>query len=125
MPQDLAQRSPGFLGRQFENRKASERPAEKNIAVPRRIILHPTPEFGQRVDPLMRLIADNQTGVDGSDRCADDPIRFDAGLMQRLIDTRLIGSKGAPALEDERDLGRLPSLHHPAVEIGCVWSGSV
>src|SRR5215469_11145858 len=54
--------------------------------------LHSVPELVEFGEAILRLIARNDAGVDGADRCADDPIRFNPRLVQRLIDTNLIGT---------------------------------
>ena len=53
---------------------------------------------------MLRLIARDQAGIDGADRGADDPVRLDAGLVQRLIDTGLIGAERTAALQHQDDL---------------------
>src|SRR5262245_65670805 len=53
---------------------------------------------------MLGLVARDQTGVDGADRRADDPIRLDPRLMQGLIDARLVGAERAAALKDKDDL---------------------
>src|SRR3954470_6859393 len=64
--------------------------AGKHIAkIPERILLHPLPEFPQARQTVLRRVAGNQTGIDGANRGADDPVRLDARLMQRLIDAGL------------------------------------
>ena len=68
---------------------------------------HPVPELLQPGQAILRLVAGDQAGVDGADRCADDPVGLDAGLVQRLIDAGLIGAERAAALEDENDLASL------------------
>ena len=45
--------------------------------------------------PVFRLVAGDQAGVDGADRCADDPIWLDFGFMHGLINPGLIGAKRA------------------------------
>src|SRR5581483_1795382 len=50
------------------------------------------------------LIAGNQRRVDGADRGADYPVGLDAGLMQRLVDARLVGAKRTATLEHEHNL---------------------
>src|SRR5262245_32704813 len=60
-------------------------------------LLHPLPEFLEAREPVLRLVAGDQTRIDGADRGADDPVRLDAGLMQRLIDAGLVGAEGAAA----------------------------
>ena len=42
--------------------------------------------------------------IDGADRGADQPVRLDAGIVQRLIDAALIGAERAAALQHEHDL---------------------
>ena len=56
--------------------------------------------------PVLRRIAGDQAGVDGADRGADDPVRLDAGLMQRLVDAGLVGAERAAALQHQHDLAR-------------------
>ena len=53
---------------------------------------------------MLGLVARDQTGVDGADRRADDPIRLHPRLMQGLIDARLVGAERAAALENKDDL---------------------
>jgi len=58
--------------------------AGKYIAeTPDWILLHPLPEFLQPQQAILRCIAGDQTGIDGADRCPDDPVRLDPGLVQR------------------------------------------
>src|SRR5262249_55428736 len=54
--------------------------------------LHSVPELVEFGEAIPRLIACNDAGVNGADRGADDPIRLDPRLVQRLIDTNLIGT---------------------------------
>ena len=68
---------------------------------------HPAPEFLQPLQTIFGLVAGNEARVDGTDGRADDPVRLDAGLMQGLIDARLIGAERAAALKDEDDLALL------------------
>ena len=85
--------------------------ARKDVAkTPDRILLHPLPEFAQPRQPVLRRIAGDQAGVDGADRGADDPVRLDAGLVQRLIDAGLIGAERAAALQHQHDLARQSDL---------------
>src|SRR6516162_8538082 len=65
---------------------------------------HPAPEFLQPVEAMLGLVARDQTGVDGADRRADDPIRLRPRLMEGLIDARLVGAERAAALENKDDL---------------------
>jgi hypothetical protein len=44
---------------------------------------------------VLRLVARDQRCVDGADRGADDPIPLDSRLMQRLIDSALVGALAA------------------------------
>ena len=49
-------------------------------------------------------VAGDQCGVDGADRRADHPIGLDAGCVQCLVHTDLVGAECAAALEDQHDL---------------------
>ena len=64
----------------------------------------PPPELLQPAEALRRLVAGNQGAVDRTDRGADDPIRLDAALGQRLIDAGLIGAERAAALKHQHGL---------------------
>ena len=57
---------------------------------PDRTLLHPFPELLQAGQTVFRRIARDQAGIDGADRGADDPVRLDAGFVQRLVDAGLI-----------------------------------
>ena len=83
--------------------------AGKDVAkTPDRVLLHPLPEFPQPRQPVLRRIAGDQAGIDGADRGADDPVRLDAGFVQRLIDAGLVGAERAAALQHQHDLaGRI------------------
>jgi hypothetical protein len=82
--------------------------AGKNVAkFPDRILLHLLPEFAQTRQPVLRRVAGDQAGIDGADRGADNPVRLDAGLMQRLVDAGLEGAQRAAALQHQHDLPRL------------------
>src|SRR5688500_15082107 len=69
--------------------------------MPHRLVRHALPELAQSRQSVFRLIAGDQASVDGPDRRADDPVRLDAHLMQRLVDARLISAERAAALKDE------------------------
>ena len=71
---------------------------------PERAALHAAPEFLQSGETMLDGVAANDASVDGTDRGADDPVRFDAGLMQRFIDAALVSPERAAALHDEHDL---------------------
>src|SRR5262245_47388779 len=71
---------------------------------PELLAAHASPEFLQSLEPVRRLVAGDQTGIDRADRCADDPIRLDAGLVEGLIDPSLVGPERAATLEYEDDL---------------------
>ena len=82
--------------------------ARKDVAkTPDRVLLHLLPELAQPRQPVLRRVARNQARVDRADRGADDPVRFDAGLVQRLVDARLIRAERAAALQHKYDLARL------------------
>src|SRR5262249_35008066 len=53
-------------------------------------------------------------GVDGADRNSGDPIRVEIHLRQRLVHACLIGTKGAPALEQQRDTFEGRTVSHAA-----------
>src|SRR5260221_4579850 len=91
-------------GRPVRRRAAKHRPVRQT---PELLAPHTTPEFLQPVEAILGLVARDQTGVDGADRRADDPIRLDPGFMQCLIDARLVGAERAAALEDKDDLPML------------------
>ena len=57
-----------------------------------------------RVKPILRLVAGDETRVDGADRGPDDPVRLDPGFMQRLVDAGLVGPERAAALKHQHDL---------------------
>ena len=79
--------------------------ARKELAeIPDLLLLHALPEFAQARQPVLGLVAGDQAGIDGADRGADDPVRLDAGLVQGLVDARLIRAKRAAALQHEDDL---------------------
>ena len=73
----------------------------------RRSLFDAPPEFLQLAEPILRLVAGDQAGVDRADRRADHPIGLDAGLVQRLVDAGLVGAERAAALQDEDDLAAL------------------
>ena len=58
-------------------------------------------------EPVLRLVAGDDGGVDRADRRSDQPVGLDPGLVQRLVDAGLIGSERPAALEDEDDLAEL------------------
>ena len=72
---------------------------------------HAVPEFLQHGQTLVRRIAGDQGRVDGADRGADDPVGLDAGFVQRLVDSGLVGAERAATLEDEHDLAGVGSNH--------------
>ena len=61
------------------------------------------PERPQPLQPQGRRIAGDDGAVDGADRYARYPVRFESGFLKRLVDTRLIGAQRTAALQDERD----------------------
>jgi hypothetical protein len=76
---------------------------------PDRALLHPPPEFAQSRQAVVRYVAGNQARINSADRCADDPVRLDPRLMQRLIDTGLIRAQRTATLQYENDLpGKRP-----------------
>src|SRR5450755_1261090 len=79
---------------------------ENAAEIPGRVLLHPFPEFLQAREPGLRLIAGDQARIDRPDRGADDPVRLDAGFVERLIDAGLIGAERTAALQHQHDLPR-------------------
>jgi hypothetical protein len=55
---------------------------------------------------MLRFIARDQTGINRSDRGTDNPIRLDAGFVQRLINAGLIGAERPAALQHKHNLAR-------------------
>ena len=49
-------------------------------------------------------IAGDQACIDRADRRADDPVRFNAVFVQRVIDARLVGAERTSALQNQDDL---------------------
>jgi hypothetical protein len=81
--------------------------ARKGAAeIPDRGLLHAPPEFLQPRQAVLRRVAGDQAGVDRPDGGADNPVRLDSGLVQRLIDTRLVRSENAAALQHQDDLAK-------------------
>src|SRR5271166_3732432 len=66
--------------------------------------LHSPPELVEPGEAILRPVACNDARVDGADRGANDPIRFDTRLVQRLVYTNLVGAERSAALEDEHHL---------------------
>src|SRR5260370_2037040 len=76
---------------------------------PERAALHAAPEFLQSGETMLDGVAANDASIDGTDRGADDPVRFDAGLIQRFIDAALVSPERPAALPDGHDLA-LPRI---------------
>src|SRR5262245_6111170 len=71
---------------------------------PQFLAAHAPPKLLQPLETVLGLIASNKARVDGADRGADDPVRLDLRLVQRLIDTGLVSAQCAAALKDENRL---------------------
>ena len=71
---------------------------------PEGAVLHAPPEFFELRKTVLDLVAGDEARIDGADRGADQPVGLDARLVQRLIDTALIGAKRTSALQHEHDL---------------------
>jgi hypothetical protein len=95
----------GPLGPFGELRLAQPR-CEKRRLLPPRLEFQPSPELVQALESLFRRIAGNDAGIDRPTRNSNHPVRFDAGLVERLVDPALIGVESAAALEGENDLAR-------------------
>src|SRR6185312_8178260 len=59
------------------------------------------PERAQLCDPLLGWITGDDGGIDGADRDAGNPIRMESRLREGFVDSRLVGAKGAAALEEQ------------------------
>ena len=73
-------------------------------AIPGVIALHTRPEFAYRLQAPLWRVAGDQARIDGADRGADDPIRFDTCLVQGLINPDLVSPERTPSLQHEHDL---------------------
>jgi hypothetical protein len=82
---------------------------------PDRMLLHLLPELAQARQTVLRRVARDQAGIDRADRGADNPVRLDAGFMQRLVDAGLIGAKRAAALQHQHDLPGVGFAERPHV----------
>lgn len=71
----------------------SPRPADELARFARKYRYHPEMTAGR--GNLYR----DKGRIDGSDRDAGDPIRREPRLGQRLVDARLVGTKGAAPLQ--------------------------
>ncbi|MGY2934247.1 hypothetical protein ACVWZ6_003849 [Bradyrhizobium sp. GM6.1] len=92
---------------------------KRGAQIPDRILLHPFPELLQAQQPLVRRVARNEPRIDGADRGADDPVRLDAGLVQRLVHPGLIGSECTAALKHQHHLaGQI--LRHAGIALHIV-----
>src|SRR5262249_11119431 len=90
--------------------------------------LDAAPEFPQSFEPAVRLVAGDETGVDGPDRRSDDPVRLDAGFVQRLIDAGLISPERAATLQHQNDLaaggrGRMAARRLRPARGDRIWNG--
>jgi len=81
---------------------------------------HPAPEFFKARQASLRRIAGNEAGIDGSDRGADHPVRFNAGLAEGLVDADLISTERPAALEHENDLPEGCAIEFHRIRHGCV-----
>jgi hypothetical protein len=72
--------------------------------IPRHRGRHHLPELFQPVDAFLAFIAGDDRGVDGADRNARDPFRFEPGPAQRMKGACLIGAERAATLQDQHAL---------------------
>ena len=75
---------------------------------------HGFPEIPKSFHPLFRGVTGDDGRVNGTNRDAGDPGRVNACFGHAFVDARLIGTKGAAALENEDNLlvGRELDLVH-------------
>ena len=66
------------------------------------------PKLPQPLKSVCDIVAGNNRAVQRPDRCADYPIRFNTGFVERLVGTRLITYVGTTALHNEHDLSGKP-----------------
>ena len=103
MRRDWARRKPGCRGAASSSRRSCRQcrstPGRRTAAD-----TPSAPEFLQRSETISVRIAGDQAGIDRADRGADDPVRLDAVLVQRLIDASLVGAERAAALQHQNDL---------------------
>ena len=69
-------------------------------------LFHQPPELTQPFEPLVRRVTGDQGRIDGANGGADHPVRLDAALVQRVVDTPLVGAQGAAALKHKHHLAR-------------------
>jgi hypothetical protein len=67
-----------------------EDPGPRSSCAESRFALYAMPEFVKPGKAILAAVSGYETGIDGTDRGADDPIGFDSRFMQRLIDAGLI-----------------------------------
>ena len=84
--------------------RALASPVKNMQRVVRRSLLDTRPEVAQPSQAVFRGVAGDQRGIDRADRRADHPVGLDAGLVQRFVDTHLVGAKRAAPLQHEHDL---------------------
>ena len=58
----------------------------------------------QPLNPFFRRVTRHQRGVNGANRNAGDPGRFDARLRYAVVHTSLVGTQGAAPLKNEGNL---------------------
>jgi hypothetical protein len=79
-----------------ERRELAERTQRRRFQV--------CPKIPQAAEAIRYLVPGNNGAIDGADRCADDPVRLDAGVVQRLIGPGLVASGRSATLHDQHDL---------------------
>ncbi len=107
------QRGAGFV-------EQRARAVARGDRIPRHRRRHHLPEFLEAIDALVGLVAGDDRGIDGADRDARDPFRFEPGAAQRLKGAGLIGAERAAALQHQHALrfggrgGRRGSWNDPS-----------
>jgi hypothetical protein len=58
----------------------------------------PRPELAQPLQPGLDFVPGDDGSVDGADRSANNPIRFDTGFVERLVDALICGLAPPPCM---------------------------
>jgi hypothetical protein len=119
-------------------RNASGKGAPKRNLIPSRTALDATPKLLDPHEPLFSFVAADDGCVNCADRCTNHPVGLDAGLMERLVHTALIGPESTTSLHDKHYLTivvtsksvhgvewRSLGFHLVLLEVASDWAGMV
>ncbi len=79
----------------------ARRQRPRGPARPQRGFADGFPELGEALDTMLRRVAGDDCRVQCADGDAGDPVRMQARLGHRLVDTGLVGAERAAALQDQ------------------------